>query len=91
MDDGTIEFRVSLIASRTPGDGKKGDDGVEEYFQEAVIGDKSERGVVVVVKRCEVTRCCLLRIAGCGLTSHRRATVSFSRLRPAHLPRVCAI
>lgn len=43
MDDGTVEFRVSLIASRTPGDGKKGD-GAEEYFQEAVIGDKSERG-----------------------------------------------
>lgn len=61
MDDGTVKFRVSLIASRTPGDGKKSDDGVEEYFQEAVIGDKSERGVVV--KRCEVTRCCLLRTA----------------------------
>lgn len=45
MDDETVEFRVSLIASRTPSDGKKRDDGVEENFQEIVIGDKSERGV----------------------------------------------
>lgn len=29
MDDGTVKFRVSLIASRTPGDGKKRYDGVE--------------------------------------------------------------
>lgn len=29
MDDETVEFRVSLIASRTPGDGKERYDGVE--------------------------------------------------------------
>lgn len=50
MDDGTVEFRVSLIASRTPGDGKKRDMMTEwrNTFKKQ-LPVASERGVVVVV------------------------------------------
>lgn len=53
---------MNLIASRTPGDGKKRDDGVEENFQEIVIGDKSERGLWLRDAKLLVVAYCWMRL-----------------------------